>query len=108
MVKKSLFAFATLALAIASAASSYSVTFFQPVVVNGQTLKAGDYKLQYSENKATIQQGKNVTEVPIKVENSTDKFPTTSVRLNGTQVEEIRLGGTHTKLVLDKTGAGTN
>lgn len=108
MVKKSILAFATFALAIASAASSYSVTFFQPVVVNGQTLQAGDYKLKYSDTKATIQQGKSVTEVPVKVENNTGKFATTTVRLNGTQVEEIRLGGTHTKLVFEKTGAGTN
>jgi hypothetical protein len=108
VVKKSLLAFATLALAVASAANSYSVTFFQPVVVNGQTLKAGDYKVQYSDNKATIQQGRNKTEVPIKVENNNDKYASTSVRLNGTQVEEIRLGGTHTKLVFEKTGAGTN
>jgi hypothetical protein len=78
------------------------------VVVNGQTLKAGDYKVQYSADKATIKQGKSVTEVPIKVENGTDKYAATTVRLNGTQVEEIRLGGTHTKLVFEKTGAGTN
>ena len=108
MVKKSILVFATFALAVASAASSYSVTFFQPVVVNGQTLKAGDYKVQFSDNKATIQQGKTVTEVPVKVENSTDKYSSTSVRLNGTTVEEIRLGGTHTRLVFDKAGAGTN
>jgi hypothetical protein len=108
VVKKSILAFATLALAVASAASSYSVTFFQPVVVNGQTLKAGDYKVQYSDNKATIHQGKKVTEVPVKVETSGDKYSATSVRLNGSQVEEIRLGGTNTKLVFEKSGAGTN
>ena len=108
MVKKSILVFATLALAIASAANSYSVTFFEPVVVNGQSFKAGDYKIQYAGDKATIHQGKTVTEVPVKVENSTDKFNTTSVRMNGTQVEEIRLGGTHTKLVFDKSGVGTN
>lgn len=108
MVKKSILAFATLALAVASAASSYSVTFYQPVVVNGQTLKAGDYKVQYNSDKATIQQGKTVAEVPVKVETSTDKYAATTVRLNGTQVEEIRLGGTKTKLVFEKTGAGTN
>ena len=108
MVKKSILAFATLALAVASAASSYSVTFYQPVVVNGQTLKAGDYKVQYNADKATIQQGKNVTEVPVKVETNTDKYAATTVRLNGTQIEEIRLGGTKTKLVFEKTGAGTN
>ena len=108
MVKKSILAFATLALAVASAASSYSVTFYQPVVVNGQTFKAGDYKVQYNADKATIQQGKTVTEVPVKVETGADKYAATTVRLNGTQVEEIRLGGTHTKLVFEKTGAGTN
>lgn len=108
MVKKSLLAFATLALAVASAASSYSVTFFQPVVVNGQTLKAGDYRVKYTDTKAIIQQGKTITEVPVKVENDAGKYATTTVRLNGTQVEEIRLGGTHTKLVFEKTGAGTN
>jgi hypothetical protein len=108
VVKKSILAFATLALAVASAASSYSVTFFQPVVVNGQTLKAGDYKVHYSDNKATIQQGKKVTEVPVKVETNGDRYSATSVRLNGAQVEEIRLGGTNTKLVFEKTGAGTN
>jgi hypothetical protein len=77
VVKKSILAFATLALAVASAASSY-------------------------------QQGKTVTEVPVKVETNTDKYAATSVRLNGTQVEEIRLGGTNKKLVFEKTGAGTN
>lgn len=108
MVKKSLLAFVTFALAVASAAASYSVTFYQPVVVNGQTLQAGDYKVQFTNDKATLHQGKSVTEVPVKVENTTEKIATTSVRINGTQVEEIRLGGTHTKLVFDKTGAGTN
>jgi hypothetical protein len=108
VVKKSILAFAIFALAVASAASSYSVTFFQPVVVNGQTLKAGDYKVQYNDTKATIQQGKTVTEVPVKIETNTDKYASTTVRLNGTQVEEIRLGGTRTKLVFEKTGAGTN
>ena len=108
MVKKSILAFATFALAVASAASSYSVTFPQAVVINGQNLAAGDYKVQFEGDKAVIKHGKSVTEVPVKVENSDSRFATTSVRLNGSQVEEIRLGGTHTKLVFEKTGAGTN
>jgi hypothetical protein len=108
VVKKSILAFATIALAVMSAAQSYPVTFYQSVTVNGQTLKAGDYKVQFSGDKATIQQGKTVTEAPVKVENTSNKFGTTSVRLNGAQVEEIRLGGTHTKLVFEKAGAGTN
>ena len=108
MVKKSILAFATFALAVASAASTYTVTFFQPVVINGQNLKPGDYKVQLDGDKVSIRQGKSVTEVPVKVENSDNKFVTTSVRLNGSQVEENRLGGTHTRLVFEKTGTGTN
>jgi len=108
VVKKSILAFATFALAVASAASTYTVTFFQPVVINGQNLKPGDYKVQLDGDKVSIKQGKSVTEAPVKVENSDNKFVTTSVRLNGSQVEEIRLGGTHTRLVFEKTGTGTN
>lgn len=108
MVKKSIIGFAFFALAIASAANSYSVTFFQPVVVNGTTLKPGAYRVQVNENTAVIKQGKTVAEAPVKVENNDNKYPSTSVRLIGNQVEEIRVGGTHTKLVFDKTGIATN
>jgi hypothetical protein len=108
VIKKTILAFATLALAVATAASSYRVTFFQPVVVNGQTLKAGDYKVQYTGDKATIQQGKVVAEVPVKVENGNDKFSETMVRMNGDKIEEIRLGGTHTKLIFENAAGGTN
>ena len=46
MVKNVLLGFATAALAVASAATSYSVTFYQPVTVNGAQLKAGEYKVE--------------------------------------------------------------
>ena len=108
MVKRLTIAFASLALAVASAASSYSVTFFQPVEVNGTTLKAGDYSVEVKDNKAIIKRGKSVAEVPVKVENNDAKYQTTSVRLAGTQVEEIHVGGTRTKLVFEKTGVATN
>jgi len=108
MVKKSILTLVTFALAAASAASSYNVTFFQSAVVNGQTLKPGEYKVQFSGNKATLRHGREVTEASIKVETNGSKYNTTSVRMNGSQIEEIRLGGTNTKLVFEKTGAGTN
>jgi len=109
VVKRLTIGFATLALAAASAASSYNVTFFEPVVINGTTLKPGAYKVEISDNKAIIKKGKAVVESPVKVESSEAKYPTTSVRLaGGTQLEEIRLGGTRTKLVFEKTGVATN
>jgi hypothetical protein len=109
MVKNVLLGFATAALAVASAASSYTVTFYQPVTVNGTALKAGDYKLELKDNgMAVIKQGKTMTEAPVKVETESEKFSRSSVRISGGQVEEIRLGGTSKRLVFEKPGNATN
>jgi hypothetical protein len=108
MVKNFLFGFASLALAVASAATSYNVTFYQPVMINGSELKAGDYKLELKDKTAVIKQGKTMTEAPVTVENDGQKFTRTAVRLNGMQVEEIRIGGTNTRIVFDKGSNATN
>jgi hypothetical protein len=108
MVKNILFGFAFIALAAASAASSYNVTFYQPVMVNGSELKPGDYKLELKDKTVVLKQGKTVTEAPVRIENDGQKYQRTAVRLNGTQVEEIRIGGTSTRVVFDKAGNATN
>ena len=109
MVKGLTLGLATLALAAAaSAATSYNVTFFEPVVVNGTSLKPGEYKVEVNNDKATIKRGKTLAESPVKIESNEVKYPSTSVRLVGTQVEEIRVGGTKTKLVFEKAGVATN
>ena len=108
MVKNILFGFASVALAVASAASSYHVTFYQPVMINGSELKAGDYKVELKDKTAEITQGKMVTEAPVTVENDSQKYQRTAVRLNGSKVEEIRIGGTNTRIVFDKTSNATN
>jgi hypothetical protein len=108
MVKNILLGFASVALAVASAASSYSVTFYQPVMINGSELKAGDYKLELKGNTALIKQGKTVAEAPVTVENEGEKFQRTAVRLEGMQVQEIRIGGTKTRVVFEKSSNATN
>ena len=108
MVKNILLGFASLALAVASAASSYNVTFYQPVMINGSELKAGDYKLELKDKTAVIKQGKTATEAPVKIENDGQKFQRTAVRVNGMQVDEIRIGGTTMRVVFDKTSNATN
>src|SRR5580658_10441125 len=103
--------FGTLALAIASAASSYHFSIFEPSFVAGQALKPGDYKLEVNGDKAVIKAGKQIVETAVKVENGSEKFDETSVRYatadGKNTVTEIRLGGTHTRLVFnnDKMGA---
>ena len=108
MVKNILLGFASLALAVASAASSYNVTFYEPVMINGSELKPGDYKVELKDKTAVIKQGKTVTEAPVKVENDSQKYQRTAVRMNGMQIEEIRIGGTSTRIVFDKTSNATN
>ena len=102
-MKKLMLSFGTLALAIASAASSYHFSIFQPSYVGGKELKPGDYKIELNGDKATIKVGKQTFEAPVKVENGTEKFSETSVRYSTDggkmTVQEIRLGGTSTKLV---------
>jgi hypothetical protein len=92
------------ALAVASAAT-HSVTLFQPSIVNGTELKPGDYKIEVKDQTAVISKGKNTVEAPVKIETSDSKYASTSVRYqNGDgklRVQEIRLGGTKTKLVFN-------
>jgi hypothetical protein len=108
MVKNILLGFASIALAVASAASSYNVTFYEPVMINGSELKAGDYKLELKDKTAVFKQGKTIAEAPVKIENDSQKYQRTAVRLNGMQVEEIRIGGTSTRVVFDKASNATN
>lgn len=102
-LSKLMLSFGTLALAIASAASSYSFSLFERSFVSGKELKPGDYKIQLNGDKATIKAGKQIVEAAVKVENGTEKFADTSVRYTNADgkmtVQEIRLGGTTTKLV---------
>ncbi len=101
---KFIFVFFVFSLASALAAT-HTVTLFQPSMVAGKELKPGDYKLTLENDKVTIQKGKEKVEVQVKVENSDTKFSSTSVRYasesGALKVQEIRLGGTTTKLIFN-------
>jgi hypothetical protein len=104
-LSKLIVTFGTLALAIASAANSYRVTLFQPSYVGSSELKPGDYKIEVNGDKAIIKAGKNTVEAAVKVETADEKYPSTAVRYANdsgkSRIEEIRLGGTNTKLVFN-------
>ena len=67
-MKKILLSFTTVALAVASAASSYRVTLFQPAILNGTELKPGDYKVTIKDNKAVLKSGKTSVEAKVTQE----------------------------------------
>jgi len=93
------------AMAFASA-KTYNVTFFEPTVIGGTELKAGDYKFEVQDQKLVIKQhGKETTAASVKVETGDSKYSSTTVRYANAdgknKVEEIRVGGTNMKLVLN-------
>ena len=102
MTKKLIVLF-VLAAALVLAGTSYNLKVFDSLSVNGQMLKPGDYKVTVVNNTATISQGKEKVEATVKVEQTNEKFAATSVRYvpeNGkNKIQEIRLGGTKTKLI---------
>jgi hypothetical protein len=97
----SVIAFAGMALA---AGKSYTVTLYGPAMVGTTELKAGEYRVEVDNDKAVIKAGKLSKEATVKVEAVDSKFTSTSVRLGAgekPQIQEIRLGGTNTKLVFN-------
>lgn len=101
MAKKLVITFLMLALAVASA-KTYYVTFFQPSVIGGTELKAGEYQLKVEGDQLTVKNGKIVAQAAVKVEQNGVKYSRTAVRYNNGdgryRVQEIRLGGTNLKL----------
>lgn len=96
--------FLSIGLMVASAAT-YNVTFFQPSVVAGTELKAGDYKVTIDGDKAIISMGKQKVEASAKMETVDSKFSSTSVRYTTEdgkmKIQEIRIGGTNQKVVFN-------
>jgi hypothetical protein len=112
MLKNFLVTFLILALAAASAGTapaaggSYKITLLQPSVVNGTTLKAGDYRLNLTNDKVTLVSGKTTVEATVKVETAEQKYDATAIRYNElggkASISEIRIGGTKTRLVFNQ------
>ena len=85
-------------------AKSYNVSLFQPSVVAGNELKPGEYKLELNGTTMTLKNGSKVVECEVQLENAGAKSSRTTFRVeerNGKyHVQEIRLRGTDTKLIL--------
>ena len=105
-MKKFAFAFATLALAAASAADRYNVKFFLPAEVGGRIVKPGEYSLELKGDRAVLKGLSGKIESEARIETGGRKFPQTVVRYASEQpnarVEEIRIGGTSTTVVFAK------
>jgi hypothetical protein len=98
----------TLAVAAVAAfsAETYKITLFQPSVVKGVDLKAGDYRIQLNDQKVVLIDGKKHIDLAATVETGDKKYSTTMVRYadqgGKSAIAEIRLGGTKTRLVFNQ------
>ncbi len=103
MRKKLLLCFLAFGMTAAFAASNtFKVDLPQDSTINGKTLKAGSYKIELENGKAIIKYGKESIEVPAREETSPNKFESTeSTYLNNTILQEISVGGTHTKIIFE-------
>ena len=113
MKLKIMIAFATAALAVASAATeSYHVKLLEDATIGGQPIKKGEYTVELKDNKALLHHGKDVIETPVRAQDGDKKFAQTSVRYNTENgkmiVQEISLGGKKTKLVFADAQGNTN
>lgn len=102
MHKKLLLAFAVMGLAVASA-KTYTVNLYSAAKMGGTELQPGTYQLEVKDSKAVIKNGKVQGEATVKEEAGDTKYNATTVRFNNAdgkmEIQEIRLGGTKTKLV---------
>ena len=89
-------------------AASYRVSLHQEANIDGKALKPGEYKVEVKENTAVLKRGKESIEVPVRAENATSKYGATQVRYaDNNKLEEIRIGGTKTKLVFGSNVASS-
>jgi flagellar hook assembly protein FlgD len=90
-------------------AATYHVTLLKPTVVAGQELKPGDYKVEVNNNTAVISHGKQSVEAKVKTESTDKKNDATTVKYfkdgEKYKLQEIRIGGSKTTLVLHDDGA---
>jgi len=111
-MKKALLLMGLVAGIALASTKSFTVTLYEPSVIGGTELKAGDYNCELRDQKLVIKHGRQTTETAVKIENSEAKYASTSVRYDTgdgkSKVQEIRVGGTNMKLVLDKAGAAVS
>ena len=105
MKKLFLLGLATVAIAV-SATKSYSVELFQPAMLGSAALTPGVYKVDVSDQTATVRNGKVHGQAAVKVETGDIKYNTTTVQFDNQdgkmRIQEIHIGGTKTKLVFNE------
>lgn len=88
-----------------AASKSYTLNLWQPAVLAGTELKAGQYRLEVDGDKIRLKAGRESIEAAVKVENTGTRHRATTLVMEDSNgklhIKEILLGGTDTKLVVN-------
>jgi hypothetical protein len=102
MKKTLLLSFAVLGVSAFASSNTFKMSLTQDSVVEGKTLKAGDYRVSIENGNALIKQGRETIEVPAREETEASKYASTSLMYQDEgKLSEVRFGGTHTKIVFE-------
>src|ERR1700761_9238049 len=86
--------------AVFAGEKSYEVNLVQDSIVNGQTVKAGTYRVAFENDKAVLKHGKQVIEVAAHEETVPNKFESNEVTYTEkNNLRQINVGGTHTQII---------
>jgi hypothetical protein len=97
---------ATLALGVASAASTYKVVIPSDTWAGDSQIKAGSYKVTVEGSQAVFTMGKDSVKVAASVEKGAGKFGDTMLESSGGKLQAIDVGGTDTKIVFKSMKSG--
>ncbi len=88
-----------------AASNSHKVEIQQDSVIEGKTVKAGQYKLSFENGNAILKMGKESIEVPARQETVADKAFSDEFTYVDNKLEAIHISGTTTKIVFAAPGA---
>jgi hypothetical protein len=97
-------------LTVSAAAKRHTIKFFGPTDVNGVELKPGEYDVALEGGTAVFYRGrKEVAKAPAHEEQNAKKYDISTIVYRADQrvLNEIRIGGSTTKLVLTGASATT-
>jgi hypothetical protein len=102
MKKQLILGFVALGATAFAASNTFKVHIFKDSVIEGKTLKAGDYKLSIENGNAVIKMGGESIAVPAREETQPNKAASTELLYVGdTNLQAISVGGTRTRIVFD-------
>lgn len=89
-----------------AASNSYKVNIYQNSVIEGKTVKAGEYKVTLENGNAVLKQGKDMIEVPAhEVMGDVKVASNELVYQDNTNLKSIEIGGTNKKIVFEGAGS---